>query len=323
MENKIDKESIRVKLQKFGFDDEEARKIAYLPEKYLAWEEFQVVINSKKRKICRPVSPVLIRIHEMFHERIFGQAPVSDYVAAFVVGRGVRYLLHKVAKDNPNFLWRIDLKNFFDTVTSDHLIKYLLSCEWDEDVAKYITHLVTYQGKIPVGGTCSGEITNLVLADMHNEIGKLAKDHCINYAAYADDMFFWGNGTKENDDIVWDAMKSEIKEIIKKHGLMLNYKKIVRTHGGALGILGAEIQNGVPYPTRESQIKLANMLSDKMKGKSISNRRIAGMASWLWSINNEHFIKVWKSSIKIIMKENPKSKLVTLFPREFRKHLTK
>lgn len=317
------KESIICDLGGFGISEECARRMVSLKKRYTKWEEFVATINSKKRKICRPTSPVLIEIHRELHRELFGKIAVSEYVAAFVVGKGVRYLLHKVAKDNPNFLWRIDLKNFFDTISKESLVNYLvveLKCNYP--TASLVAGLVTYKDRIPVGGTCSGEITNIVLSRMHDDIAAAALVFGIRYAAYADDLFFWGRDSKEVDDYAWDKLKVIIKEIIKKHGLMLNYKKIIRFHGGPLSMLGAVIIDGVPYPEPGSEERLANMITKYLSGVNVGKKRVSGVVSWLWSINNDHFIKVWVGAIKKLVTKYPKANLPSLFPREFRQHLT-
>jgi hypothetical protein len=323
MESETDKVELISKLQIQGFSEEDAIHMVNLKKRYLKWEEFEAVIHSKKRKICRPASPVLIRIHEMLHREVFSQMPVTEYAAAFVVGKGVRYLLHKVARDNPNFLWRIDLKNFFDTITKESLVNYLENeAKWDRSVASFISGLVTYKDRIPVGGTCSGEITNIVLSRMHDDIAAAALVFGIKYAAYADDLFFWGKDSKGVDDYSWDKLKVIIKEVIKKHGLMLNYKKIIRFHDGPLSILGAVIINGVPYPGPGSEERLANMITKYLSGVNVGKKRVSGLVSWLWSINNDHFIRVWVGSINRLITKYPKANLPSLFPREFRQHLT-
>jgi len=97
------------------------------------------------------------------------------------------------------FVYNIDLKDFFPSITSGRLYKRLLVKPFciNEKVASIISDLCCYKddyGKkvLPQGAPTSPTITNFICERLDMKLTKLAKSYGLKYTRYADDITFSG-----------------------------------------------------------------------------------------------------------------------------------
>ena len=97
------------------------------------------------------------------------------------------------------FVYNIDLKDFFHSVSSGRLYKRLTSKPFclNGEVAGLITDLCCYTGPdgrsvLPMGGPTSPMVTNIICERMDGKLSRLAKAYGLKYSRYADDITFSG-----------------------------------------------------------------------------------------------------------------------------------
>jgi len=148
---------------------------------------------------------------------------------------------------NQNSFFKIDLKDFFFSITQEMLIKYLEKNSFEKDDSKAIAHCCTYKGSLPQGAPSSPYISNLILYSLDKKLYTIAKKNMLSYTRYADDMAFSG------DDISLE-IEQEIRGIIKQEGFIINKKKTYISRKAAkriltgISIVGA--QGKLPTKTR-------------------------------------------------------------------------
>lgn len=97
-----------------------------------------------------------------------------------------------------NFVYNIDLKDFFPSVISGRVFKRLMAKPFclNEDVASMISDLCCYQkGEnkvLPQGAPTSPTITNIICERLDIKLTRLAKAYGLKYTRYADDITFSG-----------------------------------------------------------------------------------------------------------------------------------
>lgn len=91
-----------------------------------------------------------------------------------------------------NFVFNIDLKDFFPSITFARVRAMLISQPYNltPETATVIAHLATVGGKLPQGSPCSPVISNMICASLDMQLRTLAKRHKASYTRYADDITF-------------------------------------------------------------------------------------------------------------------------------------
>lgn len=97
---------------------------------------------------------------------------------------------------NKNYVLNIDLKDYFHDITFSRIKGYLQKNKYfkaDEEVAKIISNIATYNGRLPQGGALSPLISNLISETLDYQLSKIARKYKCNYYRYADDITFSTN----------------------------------------------------------------------------------------------------------------------------------
>ncbi|MCR4813156.1 MAG: reverse transcriptase family protein [Bacteroidales bacterium] len=119
------------------------------------------------------------------HEAAMGFVPHRSVVTNAKVHVGQKYV------------YNIDLKDFFPSITSGRLFKRLQVAPFnmDEKIASLVTDLCCYtnaDGKnvLPQGAPTSPTITNFISEHLDRKLSKLARAYGMKYTRYADDITF-------------------------------------------------------------------------------------------------------------------------------------
>lgn len=135
------------------------------------------------------------------------------------------------------FVYNIDLKDFFHTVTSGRLYSRLTTKPFnlDRKVAGIITDLCCYAGPegknvLPMGAPTSPTITNIICERMDIKLTRLAKAYGLKYTRYADDITFSGmaNVFDEGSHFI-QSMRNIIEN---EEGFTINPEKTRLCHRG-------------------------------------------------------------------------------------------
>ena len=140
-----------------------------------------------------------------------------------------------------NYIYNIDLKDFFPSVESGRVYKRLMSKPFNlnSEIASFIADLCSHtmeverknnQGDfekvvravLPQGAPTSPMLTNIVCERLDRKLSRLAQNHNVKYSRYADDITFSGmhNAFDNNSSFVL-----KMQEIIVKEGFTINDKK--------------------------------------------------------------------------------------------------
>lgn len=152
----------------------------------------------------------------------------SDFAFGFLGGRSV--VDNAQCHIGHNYVFNIDLKDFFTSIDKDKIYSCLRSYpfRFSLNVALLIQSLVTVWnneiGKfvLPQGAPCSPLLTNIVCRQLDYKLSQLANKYDITYSRYADDITFSSNHNiyLENGSFI-----DILKNIIKEEGFSLNDKK--------------------------------------------------------------------------------------------------
>ena len=115
---------------------------------------------------------------------------------------------------------KLDIKNFFESISFLDVYESCFPIEYfPKSVGMLLTYLCTYDEHLTQGSPTSAYISNLVMKNFDEVLGKWCEEKNINYTRYSDDMTFSG-GFNPTEVI------TKVREMLLKLGLHLNNDKI-------------------------------------------------------------------------------------------------
>lgn len=175
-------------------------------------------------------------------EDIYLSNRIYDCDHAFLKGRNC--VTNATCHINNRFVLSLDIENFFESLPSKLLEKYL---------SKHILDLLMVDNKIVQGYPTSPYLANIAMIEVDNLILNSIKDNNITYTRYADDLTFSFNDLSQKDYIL--AM---IVRILKANHLKINSKKtrIQDKNNGRAIITGIGVSMYSVHPTRKTLKKI-------------------------------------------------------------------
>lgn len=149
--------------------------------------------NGKLRIIEAPV-PILKYIQKIIL-RNFLSRRVHPIATAFEQGDSIQKnaWIHR----NQHAILKLDLKNFFQSITYKRVLRYFKRQGYSENIAVMLSHLCTLNGHLPQGAVTSPRLSNLIQYNFDLNLYKYCYKNKLCVTRYADDITFSGNINKE------------------------------------------------------------------------------------------------------------------------------
>ena len=221
-----------------GYKEEFIYSICNDPDKF--YRHFSIKKkNGKERQIYEPL-PELKNIQLWILHSILDNCIPSDYAKA--------YRKNYSLKDNVRFHRKqkkvlcLDIKSFFDRISSWMVYQFFLNLHYREDVAMMLTSLCCRNCCLPQGAPTSAALSNLVMKEFDENIARHCLKRKIRFTRYADDMTFSGDF---NETEIIQFVRKECKKI----GMNLNDEKThVRKQGQQQRVTGVVVNEKIQVP---------------------------------------------------------------------------
>lgn len=109
--------------------------------------------------------------------------------------RGKSIVTHAKQHTNKRFVYTIDIKDFFPSITRNRIFGMLQAYPINatRPVARYLANLTCYKGALPQGAPTSPILSNLICRRLDSRLFKWARQNGYTYSRYADDLTFSTN----------------------------------------------------------------------------------------------------------------------------------
>ena len=164
---------------------------------------------------------------------------------------------------NKKYVLNIDLEDFFDTISTKRIYNLLSSelFDFNQDIAKALTFLCTYEGKLPTGAPSSPILSNLICLELDHYLLKFCEGNKITYSRYADDITF------SSDEEFNKNLIQELKEIIESFNFKINSKKTrLKSSNRKQTVTGLIVNNKVNIDRKKLKIIRAIIHDCKVNG---------------------------------------------------------
>lgn len=173
--------------------------------------------NGKLRTIYKP-NHLLKEIQKNILNNILYKENVSNYAKAYIKGLSLKD--NALPHLNKKVILKLDIKDFFENICFIDIFDSCFNRDYiPKKVGMLLTYLCTYDDHLAQGYPTSAYISNLVMKEFDEIIGKFSALNNISYTRYSDDITFSG-----------DFLPSDIIKIVRKQlhklDLELNNEKI-------------------------------------------------------------------------------------------------
>ena len=234
---------------------------------------------------------------------IVERLPVHGAAQGFLVGRSI--LTNAAGHANPKILLKMDIKEFFPTVTLRRVKGVFRRAGYRDGIATLLAlicteaprEIVQTEGKtyyvslgprcLPQGAPTSPALTNALCLRLDRRLAGLAAKHGWRYTRYADDLTFSLPGTHKGP-VTLRKMLGTVRAIVEAEGFALNPEK-TRVHrtGGRQSVTGLVVNgDGPPRAPRKLRRELRAAVHNLKHGKPLkageSPARLAGHAAYVF-----------------------------------------
>ncbi|MBQ8748108.1 MAG: RNA-directed DNA polymerase [Clostridia bacterium] len=160
---------------------------------------------------------ILSRVQRAIADKLLSYEPISTYATAYrIAGSVCKNAVPHVGKAK---LLKLDIAHFFDSVLYSTVKENAFPKEKYAEKIRVLLAMLCYCGEVlPQGAPSSPMITNIIMRDFDEAVGKRCRALGVSYTRYCDDMTF--SGDFDEGEIV-----PFIRDELRKRGFFLNEKK--------------------------------------------------------------------------------------------------
>jgi hypothetical protein len=185
---------------------------------FVARNLFNMVHKSKKAKknggfrdITSP-NEELKNLLRLINKHIFGQFNLHKF---FFLQPGCNHIRMLSQFTNSKFIITADIDDFYPTIHPAKVTKTLVDLNFDDNAAKLITRLTTFDSKLPQGFPTSPKIAALALNTVIIRLDGLSRKETFRIGLYADNLVIGSNYNPER-------FQKLIIKIFRQNGFLLD-----------------------------------------------------------------------------------------------------
>ena len=168
-----------------------------------------------KRQIDAPY-PLLLDCQRWINRHILMSIPVHPAATAYV--KDMSLLANVQPHLAQKCLFRIDLRDFFPSISTRRIVAQFRRVGYAKNVAFYLAALCCLNGRLPQGAATSPALSNLVSVRMDRRLASLSTRADLTYTRYADDLSFSG-------EYIGSQFRRSVCRIIEECGFIINEEK--------------------------------------------------------------------------------------------------
>lgn len=227
------------------------------------------ILDSKghpKSRILNPSHNRLKVIQKRIQRNILLKLQLPDYAYGAVKGRDNvdNANVHKGKK----YIFTTDLRNFFPSINHSRVFDMFCNYEFSPEVARLLTQLTTYKGRLPQGSPTSSTIANLVFVITGKNLDLFAKKYHITFTSFVDDLTF-------SSPFDFKDKSNDIIEIITKDGFRISHNKTNYSRNPLVtGIHPMNNYLKLPESFLKKLSDMASLTKDQIRGLSQYKQKV-------------------------------------------------
>ena len=185
------------------------------------YQEFKIPKRSGGKRTISAPYPALLECQTWIYENILTKVKIHHSAHGFTFNKSI--ISNSKVHVGQNHFLKIDLKDFFPSITINKVISIFKSLGYTNKVSFYLASICCYGDVLPQGAPTSPMLSNIVAISLDNRLMKYSKKFDLKYTRYADDLAFSG-------DSIPVKHIDYITNIINSCGFIVNEKKTILQH---------------------------------------------------------------------------------------------
>ena len=292
--------SVNMLARKLGLTVKQLYFISYNLEKF--YTVYQIPKKNGKFRTIEAPSPLLTKIQSKILQDFISRR-TSRAATAFEKKRNIKQ--NAQIHLNQPVLIGLDIKNFFPSVRFNLVWDYFKKQNVEDEPARLIATLCTFNGHLPQGAITSPFLANRLLRRFDEKMLKFCNLQKVNYSRYADDITFSGN----INSALRDRLIKFVREELIPFHLQLNDEKIRVLHrNNRQEVTGIVVNEKLQAPRELRRILRQKMYylnrfweNDWQKLTENDLDKLLGQVNFVWSIDksNSEFAEYRKQLLEI------------------------
>ena len=193
--------------------------------------------NGKLRQIHAPNDQLKKLQNKILHE-IISKLPVSEYATAYI--KGGTLIENASPHVGKRYLLKLVITDFFGSIYFDQVYSAAFHTRYfPKQIGVILTTLCCRKEVLPQGAPTSPALSNIVMRNFDDNIGRWCKKHDVSYTRYCDDMTF-------SSDKPLFVVYQKVKTMLEEMGFELNEKKThFVTHANRQSVTGLTVNKKI------------------------------------------------------------------------------
>ena len=204
------------------------------------YREFEIKKRSGGTRAIRAPYPSLLYMQNWIYKEILLKCKINGTAHGFVRKRSI--LTNANVHKGQKYLLKMDLKDFFPSISINWVVQVFKNIGYMNDVAFYLASICCLDDALPQGAPTSPALSNIIASHMDKRIYKICQKYGYKYTRYADDIAV--SGTFMSPTFI-----EIVSNVIEDCGFVVNKKK-TRLYGEK----GNKIITGISLANNEVRI---------------------------------------------------------------------
>lgn len=250
-----------------------------------AYKQYQIKKrNGEYRTIYHPAKELKV-LQRWLLANVIERWPVHNAAMAYKKGQSIKN--NADVHRNSRFLLRLDLSNFFPSITLSDIDNYIRKAVpgWVEKDFEIFLKLVCRYACLTIGAPTSPGISNAICFQLDTTLDSIAQSKSVVYTRYADDLFF---STKVPD--VLTNFPAEVEDVLENlrvpSNLQLNQNKTRHSSKkGRRAVTGITLSSdGRATISRKTKRYIRSQLYNFKTLSEAERKRLAGFLAFIYGI---------------------------------------
>ena len=220
-----------------------------------------------KKRILNPSVKRLKVIQKRIHKRILTELKLPDFAYGAVQKKD--NVKNAKRHQGKKYVFTTDLTDFFPSINHHQVFEMFRIYEFSPTVARILTQLTTYKGKLPQGTPTSPTIANLVFVKTGKNLVRIAEEHGLTFTSFVDDLTFSAPSDFKN-------VAPKIIETVQKDGFRISHKKTNYKTKNPI-VTGVVVKNNLIDLTDQFKIKIKKTVGkseEQLKGEKLYKEKV-------------------------------------------------
>lgn len=217
-----------------------------------------------QKRILNPSISKLKSLQKRIQRNILLKLELPDYAYGAVKGKD--NVSNAKRHQGKKYIFTTDLKSFFPSINHHKVFEMFCLFNFSPTVARTLTQLTTYKGRLPQGAPTSPTIANLVFVKTGKQLETFSKNNNLTFTSFVDDLTFSSpNEFKSKAQFVIQTLQTDGFKISHNK---TNYKTKMPV------VTGVVVKNNKLSLTDAFKLKLTNI-------EDCSPERIKGLQQYV------------------------------------------